>query len=547
MVPKSVRYGAYRKNEIQPIQHNTAGRLLGIETQVAKRIFYLMPPKRPAELNSSATPATACNARTLSRHEATLSALRRSRTMRTHIGPARILPKNAVPSASRVLPNTTAPIKEHAARFSQTVLSIVRLHDNSNTLTSTAGKPPNLTLKVKTQADQTLGGPFSPYKVAMYLRPRTAPMTPRTSRSLRPLRIMPRMPSQRRPKTSAGEGGVARATASTDEVAEVKFANIEARGWTVDTTPIGEGSFGTVHLCSSSYNATKTAKKRVCKAVRLPTSHDREEFRREVRMLRACGEHKHICRIVDVAEDTRFGYLVLQSCTGGELFDRINSRKLDECEAAMACTDVLSALSFLRAKRIVHRDIKPENLMYKDMKPGSPLLLIDFGFATQLEYESRRLTEICGTAAYMAPEVLRGDYSLACDMWSLGVVAHVILAGKLPFNGRNDDEKEARILRHTDLSFAGARTWGTVSDAAKDFIQKLLNPDEHTRMGTRAALQHPWIKMSLARGAPAAQTHPCASSSNPTWMDKVLQSVQCSPRSRISPLISAAPHTVKAC
>ena len=155
MVPKSVRYGAYKKNEIQPIQHNTAGRLLGIETQVAKRIFYLMPPKRPAELNSSATPATACNARTLSRHEATLSALRRSRTMRTHIGPARILPKNAVPSASRVLPNTTAPIKEHAARFSQTVLSIVRLHDNSNTLTSTAGKPPNLTLKVKTQADQT--------------------------------------------------------------------------------------------------------------------------------------------------------------------------------------------------------------------------------------------------------------------------------------------------------------------------------------------------------------------------------------------------------
>ena len=147
----------------------------------------------------------------------------------------------------------------------------------------------------------------------------------------------------------------------------------------------------------------------------------------------------------------------------------------------------------------------------------------------------------------MAPEVLRGDYSLACDMWSLGVVAHVILAGKLPFNGRNDDEKEARILRHTVLSFAGARTWGTVSDAAKDFIQKLLNPDEHTRMGTHAALQHPWIKMSLARGAPAAQTHPCASSSNPTWMDKVLQSVQCSPRSRISPLISAAPHTVMAC
>ncbi len=447
-------------------------------------------------------------------------------TMRAHAPSIRDLSKAAAGPPARVLPKTVAPVKQHAARFSDTVLNVV-LHDHSNVLTRNTGKtailPQNPNGLINQRRTRGLAS-LSPYRVAstMLSQPHP-PKTPRAvgaSRSLRPLRIMPRLPSQRRPKTSAAvmcaNGGSSSSTSNPNAEAELKFAKIEARGWTIDSTPLGEGSFGTVHLC----NAVSTGKKRVCKAVRLPTCQDREDFRREVRVLKACGKHKNICGIVDAAEDTRFGYLVLQPCMGGELFERIKSRNLDEREAAMACADVLSALSFLHSKRIVHRDVKPENLMYQDLQPGSPLLLIDFGFATQLHH-GQRLSQVCGTAAFMAPEVLRADYALECDMWSLGVMAHLMLSGKLPFPGRTDDEKEARILRHTMLSFADARTWATASEEAKEFIQKLLNPDACMRMSCRAALQHPWI---TSRGATNA--HQCSS----PWMPRM----QASPR-RLSP------------
>ena len=63
------------------------------------------------------------------------------------------------------------------------------------------------------------------------------------------------------------------------------------------------------------------------------------------------------------AEDARFGYLVMQSCSGGELFDRIAARKCTEKDAAMAVLDVLSALDFIHSRRILHRDLKPENVL----------------------------------------------------------------------------------------------------------------------------------------------------------------------------------------
>ncbi len=281
---------------------------------------------------------------------------------------------------------------------------------------------------------------------------------------------------------SGGDFGVA----GGSDGESAKFAKIEVRGWKVDPDPIGEGGFGAVHLCTE----VRTGKRRACKAMRLPTPLDRDDFRHEVKVLKICGKHKNICHCIDVAEDARYGYLVMQSCTGGELFDRIASRNCTEKDAAMAIVDVLSALNYLHKQRIIHRDLKPENLLYKDKAPGSPLKLIDFGLAIQLQSGGRE-TEVCGTTSYMAPEVLRGNYGVECDVWSLGVICYFMLSGKLPFPGKNDDEKEARILRGS-ISFQ-EKQWLHVSDEAKDFIKKLLTTDERKRMSGRKALQHPWL------------------------------------------------------
>jgi len=269
-----------------------------------------------------------------------------------------------------------------------------------------------------------------------------------------------------------------------DESEESKFRVLEAR-WMVEKEAIGEGGFGTVHLCQD-----KSGKQRACKAMRLPGALDREDFRHEVAILKQIKTHRNICHVVDSAEDARYGYLVMQSCTGGELFDRIAARKCTEKDAAMAVLDVLSALDFIHTKRILHRDLKPENLLYKDKAPGAPLKLIDFGLAIRLA-PSEKATEVCGTTSYMAPEVLKGEYAMECDVWSLGVILFFMLSGTLPFPGKNDDEKEERILKG-GFSTEG-RHWKDVSQDGIDFVKQLLNATPKKRLSTKAAKKHRWV------------------------------------------------------
>eukprot|EP00966_Prymnesium_polylepis_P286877 6626175-Prymnesium_polylepis.1 len=89
-------------------------------------------------------------------------------------------------------------------------------------------------------------------------------------------------------------------------------------------------------------------------------------------------------------------------------------------------------------------------------------------------------TEVCGTTSYMAPEVIKGRYQTECDMWSLGVMVYFMLSGALPFKGRNDAEKEAKIQAGS-FSFS-APAWGSVSDDGKDFVKQLLNQDPTKRL-----------------------------------------------------------------
>jgi len=292
-----------------------------------------------------------------------------------------------------------------------------------------------------------------------------------------------------------GGGGV------TDVDEEHKFRVLEQR-WDVEHEAIGEGGFGTVHLCKN----LRTGKQRACKAMRLPTSLDRDDFRHEVMILKQVKTHRNICHVVDSAEDARYGYLVMQSCTGGELFDKIAARKCNERDSAMAVLDVLSALNFIHGKRIIHRDLKPENLLYKDKQPGAPLKLIDFGLALPLA-KNEKATEVCGTTSYMAPEVLQGSYAMECDIWSLGVITYFMLSGTLPFPGRNDDEKEDRILRSAQNGIPmGGKHWSEVSAEAKDFVKQLLRSDPRKRLSGKLALHHPWItKRASLSDAPLSE------------------------------------------
>ena len=184
----------------------------------------------------------------------------------------------------------------------------------------------------------------------------------------------------------------------------------------------------------------------------------------------------------------------MECCTGGELFDLLYDQegaKFAEKDALNLAIKMCSALNYLHENKIIHRDLKLENFIFTRKGAEGEIKLIDFGLS-KAYLEGEHMRKVAGTSYYMAPEVLRGDYSEEADMWSFGVVVFMLLSGRCPFGGKDDEQIQANVLRGKYLFKKAA--WEGVSNAAKDFINKLLVQDYKKRMTAKQALQHPWMK-----------------------------------------------------
>lgn len=96
-----------------------------------------------------------------------------------------------------------------------------------------------------------------------------------------------------------------------------------------------------------------------------------------------------------------------------------------------------------------------------------------------------------GTTYYIAPEVLKADYTEKCDLWSIGVILYIMLCGRPPFTGSSDKE----ILRKVTVgSYEMSGTvWDKRSDDVKDLLKNLMNYNPEERFSAKEALQHRWI------------------------------------------------------
>mmetsp|Transcript_6281 Transcript_6281/g.6167 ORF Transcript_6281/g.6167 Transcript_6281/m.6167 type:complete len:132 (+) Transcript_6281:219-614(+) len=126
-------------------------------------------------------------------------------------------------------------------------------------------------------------------------------------------------------------------------------------------------------------------------------------------------DHPNIVKLFETFEDSRFIYLPMELCEGGELFDRIiNEGHFSEKKASFTFLFMLSAVAYLHSRDIVHRDLKPENFLYETKDPDSKLKLIDFGLS-KMTGKNKDLTTKTGTCYYVSPETLSGHYNEKCD------------------------------------------------------------------------------------------------------------------------------------
>ena len=132
--------------------------------------------------------------------------------------------------------------------------------------------------------------------------------------------------------------------------------------------------------------------------------------------------------------------MITEFLGGGELFDALVKRRcFNESISAKIIKQVLLAVNYLHMKGIVHRDLKPENLMLFGQE-GWDVKVIDFGLSRMMPKGGKKLCQRMGTPYYIAPEVLKKKYDEKCDIWSIGVILHVLLSGVPPFQGRTDDQ-----------------------------------------------------------------------------------------------------------
>eukprot|EP00434_Breviolum_minutum_P031333 symbB.v1.2.027706.t1/scaffold2863.1/size68590/9 len=257
----------------------------------------------------------------------------------------------------------------------------------------------------------------------------------------------------------------------------------------IDKKKIGEGSYGSV--CKARNKATKAM--RAIKTINKAALKSPEAFKKEIQIMKIL-DHPNICKLYESFQDHRYIYLVLELCTGGELFDRIiEYGHLTEKQAALLMQNMFRAIYYMHQCQYTHRDLKPENFIFttKEAIEKSVLKLIDFGLAREFAPD-QVLTTKAGTPYYVAPQVLAGKYDHMADMWSLGVIMYVMLCGYPPFYGESDQEVLDEV-RQGKVKFQAA-DWKNVSEDAKALIKNLLQMSPKDRYTAEQALNDVWIK-----------------------------------------------------
>ena len=95
---------------------------------------------------------------------------------------------------------------------------------------------------------------------------------------------------------------------------------------------------------------------------------------------------------------------------------------------------------FRHANGIVHRDVKLDNFLFISTGDHAEIKLIDFGFSQQHAKKNAHMTTTIGTPHFLAPQVLEGDYTRACDLWSLGAAVYMMVTGTVPFAGTTREQ-----------------------------------------------------------------------------------------------------------
>ena len=258
---------------------------------------------------------------------------------------------------------------------------------------------------------------------------------------------------------------------------------------------IGSGAFGKVLLGKHITTEEKVAIKILDKIKLSKTPDDYQLVKQELSILKIV-KHKYIVRLFEILETSRYIFIVMEYCEGGDIMNYIISKgRLSENESLKFFHQLINALFYLHSQSIAHRDVKIDNLLLDSNKD---LKLIDFGLSTKYK-EDELLNQPCGTIVYAAPEVLdyKDYHGMLADVWSCGIVLYGMLSGFLPF-GDSDDEINKKMVLSGKIKMPNF-----FSEGAINLLKHMLDINPLTRFTLDDIMEHPWfnkIKYNITPG-----------------------------------------------
>ncbi|KAI3450254.1 hypothetical protein Pfo_006919 [Paulownia fortunei] len=253
---------------------------------------------------------------------------------------------------------------------------------------------------------------------------------------------------------------------------------------------LGCGAFAKVYHARDVASGQSVAIKVIHKSRLNNHANCMASIKREISIMSRL-RHPHIVKLFEVLATRTKIYIVLEFVKGGELFAKVAKGRFGEGRSRKYFQQLISAVSYCHSRGIYHRDLKPENLLLDE---NGDLKVSDFGLSalTDQVQADGLLHTLCGTPAYVAPEILakRGYDGAKIDVWSCGVILFVLTAGYLPFNDPNLMNMYKKIYK------GEFRCPKWMSPGLKRFLSRLLDTNPNTRITIDEIKRDPWFRKS---------------------------------------------------
>ncbi|KAL2083332.1 hypothetical protein ACEWY4_021105 [Coilia grayii] len=258
----------------------------------------------------------------------------------------------------------------------------------------------------------------------------------------------------------------------------------------IDT--LGVGGFGRVELVQLKSDESKTFAMKILKKRHIVDTRQQEHIRSE-KLIMQEAHSDFIVRLYRTFKDSKYLYMLMEACLGGELWTILRDRgSFEDATTRFYTACVAEAFAYLHSKGIIYRDLKPENLILDHRGYAK---LVDFGFAKKIGFGKKTWT-FCGTPEYVAPEIiLNKGHDISADYWSLGILMYELLTGSPPFSGPDPMKTYNIILRGIDMIEFPKK----ITKNAANLIKKLCrdNPSErlgNLKNGVKDIQKHKWFE-----------------------------------------------------